>query len=284
MRAYPLLLLSCLGLACHRSGVPVPETDPTPPAATETVSFTSATLKLGGLLLRPEGNGPFPAVLYNHGSAPGSSSDTAFAYLAPVFAKQGWVFFMPYRRGQGLSSSAGPYILDEIDKARQTGGPEAAQKTQLWLLQTDQLADQLAARAYLQSLGFVQARRIAVAGNSFGGIEALLGAEQGGYCAAVDAAGAAESWSQSAPLRERMLHAVDNTRVPILFFQAANDYDLTPSRELFDFQHKAGRPAELKVYPAFGSTPADGHSFAYRGVAGWSADVLDFLMRSCPAG
>jgi hypothetical protein len=77
---------------------------------------------------------------------------------------------------------------------------------------------------------------------------------------------------------------VDNTRVPILFFQAQNDYDLTPSRELFEFQHEAGRPAELKLYPAFGSTPADGHSFAYRGVAGWSADVLDFLARSCPAG
>ena len=34
----------------------------------------------------------------------------------------GGVFFGPYRRGQGLSPSAGPYIGDEIDAAKQKGG------------------------------------------------------------------------------------------------------------------------------------------------------------------
>jgi hypothetical protein len=32
----------------------------------------------------------------------------AFEALDPVFASHGWVFFGPYRRGQGLSASAGP--------------------------------------------------------------------------------------------------------------------------------------------------------------------------------
>src|SRR6202045_5561579 len=76
----------------------------------ETVIFPSGEITLHGVLYKPEGTGPFPAVIYNHGSAPGMLSQQAFAALGPVFAKHGWVFFGPFRRGQGLSASAGPYI------------------------------------------------------------------------------------------------------------------------------------------------------------------------------
>src|SRR5215831_20222708 len=83
----------------------------------EVVSFQSGEIILHGTLYKPEGKGPFPAVIYNHGSAPGLLSKQAFEALGPVFAKHGWVFFGPYRRGQGLSSSAGPYIGDQIADA-----------------------------------------------------------------------------------------------------------------------------------------------------------------------
>ena len=69
---------------------------------------------LHGVLYKPAGSGPFPAIVYNHGSAPGMLSEEAFEALGPVYASHGWVFFGPYRRGQGLSASAGPYIGDEI--------------------------------------------------------------------------------------------------------------------------------------------------------------------------
>lgn len=35
----------------------------------------------------------------------------------PPFAKNGWVVFGPYRRGQGLSASVGKYLDDEIAAA-----------------------------------------------------------------------------------------------------------------------------------------------------------------------
>jgi predicted dienelactone hydrolase len=82
-------------------------------AEAETVTFPSGEITLHGVLYKPEGTGPFPAVVYNHGSAPGMMSKEAFAALGPVFASHGWVFFGPYRRGQGLSASAGPYIGDQ---------------------------------------------------------------------------------------------------------------------------------------------------------------------------
>jgi dipeptidyl aminopeptidase/acylaminoacyl peptidase len=77
-------------------------------ASAETVTFPSEGITLHGVLYKPEGTGPFPAVIYNHGSAPGIMSEQAFAALGPVFASHGWVFFGPYRRGQGLSAAAGP--------------------------------------------------------------------------------------------------------------------------------------------------------------------------------
>src|SRR5438132_12328687 len=94
-------------------------------AVAETVTFPSGEITLHGVLYKPEGAGPFPAVVYNHGSAPGMLSNEAFEALAPVYVSRGWVFFAPYRRGQGLSASAGPYIGREIAAAR-TGGLKRA--------------------------------------------------------------------------------------------------------------------------------------------------------------
>jgi hypothetical protein len=88
------------------------------PSATDSVSFQNGPLALGGVLYKPEGDGPFPTFLFNHGSAPGRLNDQAFEEIGPVFRDRGWVFFAPYRRGQGLSAAAGPFIGDEIAGAQ----------------------------------------------------------------------------------------------------------------------------------------------------------------------
>src|ERR1700692_216391 len=93
------------------------------------VAFPSGDITLHGVVYKPEGKGPFPAVVYNHGSAPGMLSKDAFEALGPAFARHGWVFFGPYRRGQGLSASAGPYIGDEITAAEKKGGISAGAAT-----------------------------------------------------------------------------------------------------------------------------------------------------------
>src|SRR2546423_867574 len=95
-------------------------------AVAETVTFPSGEITLYGVLYKPEGTGPFPAVIYNHGSAPGMMSKDAFAALGPVFVSHGWISFGPYRRGQGLSASAGQYIGDQIAAAEKAGGASAA--------------------------------------------------------------------------------------------------------------------------------------------------------------
>jgi len=247
----------------------------------EVVSFPSGELTLKGVVYKPDGKGPFPAVLYNHGSAPGMLSKDAFAALGPVFVKRGWVFFGPYRRGQGLSASAGPYIGDEISSAVKKGGDSAGAATMVRLLAGDHLNDQLAALAWLRAQSFVDPGRVAVAGNSFGGIEAVLGAERASYCAAIDSAGAAMSWSSAPELQTLMIHAVRNSRAPIFFFQAENDYDLSPSKVLSEAMKDAGKPFQLKIYPRFGESVQDGHTLGYFGGAIWADDVFRFLDEHC---
>jgi carboxymethylenebutenolidase len=250
-------------------------------SAEDIVAFPSGEITLHGVVYRPEGKGPFPAVVYNHGSAAGMLSREAFEALGPVFASHGWVFFGPYRRGQGLSASAGPYIGDQIAAAEKNGGISAGAEAMVRLLETDHLDDQLAALGWLRKQGFVQADRIAVAGNSFGGIEAALGAERGNYCAAIDSAGGAQSWAEAPELQSLMTRAVRNARAPIFFFQAANDYDLSPSKTLSAVMREANKAYELKIYPPYGTSPQDGHTFGYFGSAVWASDVFRFLGQHC---
>lgn len=247
----------------------------------EVASFQSGEITLQGTLYKPEGKGPFPAVVYNHGSAPGMLSKQAFDTLGPVFAGHGWVFFGPYRRGQGLSASAGPYIGDQIAEADKKLGHSAAAATMIRLLETDHLNDQLAALAWLRKQSFVRPDRVAVAGNSFGGIETVLGAEHGGYCAAIDSAGGAQSWAEAPELQSVMTRAVRQSETPIFFFQAANDYDLSPSKTLSTAMKDAGKPYELKIYPSYGKSVQDGHTFGYFGSSVWAEDVFRFLGQHC---
>ena len=149
------------------------------------------------------------------------------------------------------------------------------------LRETDHLDDQLAALAWLRKQTFVQPGHIAVAGNSFGGVEAVLGAAREPYCATIDASGGAESWALAPELQTLMMSAVRDARAPIFFFQAENDYDLTPSRTLAASMKDAGKPYEIKIYPTFGKTPADGHAFAYIERSVWENDVFHFLQEHC---
>jgi dienelactone hydrolase len=239
--------------------------------------------ELGGELYRPDGPGPFPAVLYNHGSAPGMLSSEAAMVIGPMFARAGWLFFMPYRHGQGLSAGAGPYIGDELAAARRQGGMAAASAALARLLSTTHLSDQMAALAWLRGRSDVVARRVVLAGNSFGGVEALLGGSRAPTCAVVAASAGSESWHQSPELQALMRLSAEAIAAPVLLFQASNDHDLQPQVELARLRQSRGLPVKTIVYPAFGHSAAQGHSFAYAGAATWFPDVLSFVQQHCSA-
>lgn len=231
----------------------------------ELVIYPSGGLTLHGFLYRPPGPGPFPAVVFNHGSEPlpGSKPDQAQFYV-----RHGFVLFLPHRRGQGRSSDAGPSITT-VDGT----GPALVDAL---VAQSD---DVMAAVAYAAALPYVDRTRIAVAGCSLGGIESLLAAERGtGLVAAIDFAGAAITWANNPALQDRMKLAARNATVPVFFLQAENDYDTAPSRVLSEESKRAGKPMRVHIFPPSGSTPQQGHGFCRGGEhPAWGDEVLAFL-------
>lgn len=242
----------------------------------DTVSFSSGALTLRGIVYRPAGAGRHTAILFNHGS--GTDYTREVSSVGPAYAKLGFVFFAPSRRGQWLSTTTGGYIIDSLDAIEKVRGKPSRDTLLVTLMKGPQLDDVSAALRWLKTQRYVQANRVVVAGNSFGGIVTVLAsAHVTGLYAALDFAGAAQTWAGAPSLQAAMTDAVTHARVPVFFGQAENDYDLSPSKALSAAMTSSGRPNVMKIFPAFGSTTPEGHSFGYFGGAIWGPSVAAFI-------
>jgi carboxymethylenebutenolidase len=248
-------------------------------SAPQTVVLPSGTHTLHALLWRPKGVGPFPAVLFNHGSGHSPQSQAAqAAAVGPVFARHGYILLFVYRRGSGPSADQGTSAIELMDKELAEHGWDARNKLQLELLQGDQLDDAMAGLAFLRSLPEVDRHRIAIAGHSFGASLTLLMAERDSAIrAAVAFSGSAGSWEHSPPLRDRLIAAVNRTTVPIFFIQAENDYSIAPAKALSAEMKRLGKPYRVKICPPVGKTADDGHSFLFLKLSTWESDLFSFL-------
>ena len=258
---------------------------PVPAFAPQVVTIQSGKLHLKAYLWRPAGPGPFPAVLFNHGSG-GATADVtagmqiteAAEILAPFFVKHGYAFLYPFRRGQGLSADQAPFMQDALRREEESKGKDARQHLQFVLLTTEQIDDVMAALAFLKSAPQIDPTRIAVVGHSFGGQLTLLAAERDpGVRAAVTFAGAAGSWERSAEVRDTLLHAVRTTHAAIMLTHAENEYSTAPARALADELQRLKKPCVLKIYPPVGLTPDNGHGMLYEDIPAWQDDLFNFL-------
>src|SRR5229473_8480754 len=172
--------------------------------APQTVDIPSGTLHLKAFLWKPAGPGPFPVVLFNHGSGGADAAHTAgmpiteaAEKLAPLFVNHGYAFLYLFRRGHGPSADQGPFIQDVLQRAEAPRGKEARQHLQVVLVTTDHLQDVLAALSFLETVPGIDPHRVAVAGHSFGGQLTLLAAERDKTVrAAITFGAAAASWDR----------------------------------------------------------------------------------------
>ncbi len=239
------------------------------------VTFRGDAGTLHGHLHRPPGPGPFPAVLWSHGSEPdpGARED-----LAAFYTGAGHVLFVPHRRGHG--DSAGEHFAAPLLESARVRSRERVVAALIERWESD-LLDTLAAAAWLAARPEVDAERVALSGVSQGGVQTLLAAEAGaGACAHVPFAPAAVGWEGNPEIQERLRRAAAGVRAPVLLVQAANDHSLGPSDVLGPLLAADGRGG-ARLYPAYGDTADAGHGdFACRGFDVWGADVLAFLAGS----
>ncbi len=234
----------------------------------ELVTFISEGAELHGFLSKPTGPGPFPAVIYNHGSEkkPGS-----FPTLGKFWTEHGFVFFVPHRRGHGRSP--GDYIVDlQQDFRKKEKDAKVCNQHDIELHEAAN-RDVVAAVAWLKQQPFVKSDALIMSGISYGGIQTVLSAEKNlGIKAYVPFSPAAMSWQGNPLLRERLLTAVKNAKAPMFLLQAKNDYNLGPSELLGPELKRKGEPNRSEIFEVFGDAqnPQDGHGgFAVRGSAVW---------------
>ena len=274
-----------------------------PGAAPRIVTVKSGPLRLGAYLWLPPGRGPFPAVLFNHGSggptggpATGSGPDSPAGggaravpptgdsrereamTVGPVFARHGYAFLFLCRRGSGLSFGQGRESGDVMEREYAAQGQEGRNRAQVRLLEHDDLDDAQAGLACLRALPEVDPARVAVVGHSFGGSLAILQGERDKTLrAVVDFGGGARSWADSPELRVLLLEAAGRVEAPVLLIHAANDYSVAPGQAMALAMERVKKPHLLRLYPAVGTTRPEGHNFIYSSVATWEGDVFAFL-------
>jgi dienelactone hydrolase len=239
------------------------------------VFYLSGTLRIEAYLYKPEGDGPFPVVIYNHGSRDGRERmSVPFQYVGSMLTKAGYVVLVPERRGYGKSDGVPWRKETQNDPSRLVPRLQA---------ETD---DVLASIDYLRTLPFADTKRMGIMGWSFGGIVTMFASSRGNaFLAAVDQAGGSLSWDFNPPVRAALTAAASKSTTPTLFMVAKNDRTTASITTLSGIFEKRGVVHRMMIYEPFtpsteGEAAAPGHLiFSSQGASIWENDVVQFLDR-----
>jgi len=259
----------------------------------QSAPYTTFYYKSGGLnieayLYRPQGAGPFPLVIYNHGSRSGQEHvEKPFQFIAAILVPQGYAVLVPERRGYGKS--------DGQTYGEEVGGDRGERMMKRF---REEAGDVLAGLDHLKSVGAeadsnrlrqsqvtgqIDFRRVALVGWSHGGVVSILAAgERREFVALVDQAGGALTWKSSPVLRSELPAAAAKIKIPALCMDAENDATTEAARTVGEAIKNSGEWEKTIIYPPFTPTSnpsniAPGHLIFGQGVSIWQDDLLAFL-------
>lgn len=228
-------------------------------------------VELETTIFKPPGVvGPYPLVVMNHGKAlgnPRSQNRDRFVVLAKEFLRRGYAVAIPMR--SGFSQSTGEY------------NDPGCNMTAHGQLQADDLQGALEA---LRGQPWVDANRIVVAGQSYGGLTALAFGTRHvpGVRGLINFAGGLKMhggtcrWEAS--LEKAFATYGSMTALPSLWFYGENDNHFGPqlAARLYNAYVQAGGAARLIAYGAF-KKDAHGMSASRDGVPIWWPETERFL-------
>jgi len=216
------------------------------------IAFASDGLKIGALLTKPRGAGPFPVYVHNHGAmtwqqAAGPLWQAAGA-IDSRLATAGYVVLRLARRG--YLGSEGVSMTYWVRESRHTvadvinGAYEEARDVE-------------AAVEYLADCSFVDRRRIAIGGHSVGGLVSVIAAAKQSGLAAVVSVNGGITWTQNGiqqgfPAVGAVWRAeAEHLTAPLLLLHGQDDTVVTPqlSRELAELLQQRSAPVTLKIFP-----------------------------------
>jgi dienelactone hydrolase len=226
------------------------------------------SIDLETTIFKPDGDGPFPIVLINHGKASGDPRFQARYRPSAVryFMSRGYLVVVPMRRG--FSKSTGSYI---------GGGCNVESNG---VAQAEDVKDVL---DYVTAQAYADKNQILVAGQSHGGWTTLAfgTVNYPGVKGLVNFAGGLRQegcagWEST--LARAAGNYGENTRVPSLWFYGDNDsyFSVTTHSDMFKRYTAAGAPARLVSFGVFGS---DAHAMfgSQDGMRIWQPEMTAFL-------
>ncbi len=220
-------------------------------------------------LYKPDGDGPFPLVIINHGKAPGDSRFQGRyrpAIAARYFLQRGYAVAVPMR--QGFSKSSGSYI---------GGGCNVESNGRV------QAEDVKAVLDYLVAQPWVDRERILIVGQSHGGWTTLAFGAQNypGVKGLVNFAGGLRqdtcpNWKEA--LAGGAAAYAKETKLPSLWFYGENDsfFDYGTSQPMLEKYNAAGGKARMVAFGKFGGD-AHGMFGARDGMRIWQPEVTKYL-------
>jgi dienelactone hydrolase len=228
---------------------PSEQQDPLDPRLNEQIIMIPAgpehTVALETTVFKPNGSGPFPLLVINHGKQPGDpqlQKRDRFIYMATAFVRRGYAVMVPMR--SGFSHSTGKYLEYGCNM---TANGDA---------QADDVADAI---DYARAQSWVDADRIVVAGQSYGGLATMALAARDipgvrgvmNFAGGLRVDGGACDWQAS--LVKAYADYGAHNRVPSLWMYGANDSYFNPHlvARFYRAFERAGGHARLVAYGAF---------------------------------
>lgn len=223
-------------------------------------------------VFQPNGPGPFPLLIINHGKeagAPSSQSRDRFIFMATAFVKRGYAVMVPMR--QGFANSTGRY------------NDFGCNMTAHGYSQANDVRD---AVTYARRQDWIDGDRIVIAGQSYGGMATMaLGTEDlPGVRGLINFAGGLRDDANSCDWRGELVKAFGNygaaNKVASLWMYGANDSLFGP--ELVSRMHgafvRAGGQARLVEFGPF-KRDAHGMIASRDGVKVWWREAEQFLQQ-----
>lgn len=209
------------------------------------VPANAGQAQLETTVFQPNGSGPFPLIIINHGKDPGRPSlqpRDRFYHMASAFVKRGYAVMVPMR--QGFSGSTGRYRDHGCDMT--ANGYTQAE-------------DIRATLDYARRQHWIDSDRIVIAGQSYGGLATIaLGTQElPGVRGLINFAGGLRDDSNRCAWRSQLVSAFaeygSKARLPSLWMYGQNDSLFGP--ELAGRMHaayaQAGGRGRLVEFPAF---------------------------------
>jgi dienelactone hydrolase len=226
--------------------------------------------RLETTVFQPNGPGPFPLIIINHGKDPGHPNlqpRDRFYHMAHAFVARGYAVMVPMR--QGFANSTGRYRDRGCDM------------TANGYTQAEDIRDTL---EYARSRKWIDADHIVIAGQSYGGLATMaLGTrELPGVRGLINFAGGLRDDSNNCGWRSSLVSAFAEygaqNKIPSLWMYGQNDSLFGPElvARMHDAFEQAGGKARLVEYAPF-KRDAHGMLASRDGQKVWLEDTMRFL-------